>query len=77
MSFEVQERISDLRQYEDLVAALRLAVEATENYDKLGRVVMAILERGPETPDYNTGGLELLLILQREGKLTFEMTGDD
>lgn len=57
----------------DVIAALRLAVEATDDWDKLGQVAKAILEAGRETPEDNTGGLELLLRLHREGVLKFEV----
>lgn len=57
----------------DVIAALRLAVEATDDWDKLGQVTKAILEAGRETPSDNTGGLELLLRLHRSGVLKFEV----
>lgn len=76
MTSPVEERITDLRQYEDVIAALRLAVEATDDYEKLGRVVEAMLKEAPPTDDDNTGGLEFLLRLQRSGALKFQV-GDD
>lgn len=59
---------------EDAIAALRLAVVATEDYDKLGRVTEAILKEAPSTPERNTGGFELLLAMQRAGSLRFEVS---
>lgn len=57
----------------DVIAALRLAVEATDDWEKLGQVTKAILEAGTETPADNTGGVSLLLRLHREGVLKFEV----
>lgn len=64
------------QELEDVIAALRIAVEATEDWDKLGRVAKAIVDAAPETPGDNTGGLELIIDLNRDGKLRFQV-GDD
>lgn len=60
----------------DVIAALKIAVEATDDWAKLGQVTKAILDASRETPEDNTGGLELLLRLQREGSLMFEVSGN-
>lgn len=65
------------QELEDVIAALRIAVEATESWEKLGKVAKAIIETAPETPDDNQGGLEVLLELQRSGRLAFELDADD
>ena len=64
------------QELEDVIAALRLAVEATEDWERLGRVAKAIVDAAPETPGNNTGGLELIIDLQRAGTLRFEV-GDN
>lgn len=60
----------------DVIAALRIAVEATGDWEGLGKVARAILNAGRETPSTNTGGLDLLLALHREGVIRFEVGGD-
>lgn len=62
---------------QDVIAALRIAVEATDNWEKLGQVTRAILDAAPATPDDNTGGLELLLRLHRAGEIRFQVGDDD
>lgn len=57
----------------DVIAALRLAVEATDDWEKLGQVTKTILEAGMETPASNVGGVQLLLRLHRAGVLKFEV----
>lgn len=64
------------QELEDVIAALRIADEATDSHEKLGRVAHEILGAAPETPENNTGGLELLIDLQRKGALKFPV-GDD
>lgn len=59
---------------ENVIAALRLADEATEDHAKFGMVASKILETAPPTSDENRGGVELLLRLHREGALKFEVT---
>ena len=58
---------------ENVIAALRLAVEATSDYDALGRVAEEILKEAPATPESNTGGVELLLAMHRSGSLHFDV----
>lgn len=57
----------------DVIAALRIAAEATDDWEKLGQVTDAILKAAQDTPPGNTGGLELLLRLHRAGDLKFEV----
>lgn len=69
--------VTQAEQLTDVVAAIRIAVEATDNWEKLGKVAKAIVETAPDTPDDNTGGLELLMRLQRANTLVFELDCND
>lgn len=60
----------------DVIAALRIAKESTEDWEKFGKVAAVILEEAQETPPGNTGGVDLLLVLQRTGALRFDLDGD-
>lgn len=58
----------------DAVAALRLALEGCrDDYKRFGQIAEAILDKAPETPPTNRGGVDLLLGLHRAGKLKFEV----
>jgi hypothetical protein len=60
----------------DVIAALRLALEGTTDWEQFGQVANAILECAPDTPDNNYGGVRLLVKLHQEDKLQFELRGD-
>lgn len=63
---------ADLNQ--DAVAALRLALEGCrDDYERFGRIVELILDKAPETPGSNRGGVNLLIDLHSAGKLKFEV----
>jgi hypothetical protein len=61
----------------DVIAALRLAVEGTDDWEKLGQIASVILKTARDTPADNTGGVSLLLRLHREGRLRFDLTDAD
>lgn len=58
---------------EDVIAALRLAAEATQDAERFGRVAEVILKEASPTPDDNKGGVQLLVRLQQSGSLRFEV----
>lgn len=67
--------LSDVRATpEDVIAALRLAEVGTSDYKRFAQVALVLLRQAPDTPEENKGGVQLLLRLQREGHLEFEVT---
>jgi hypothetical protein len=66
--------MNDTVRNENVIAALRLARAATDDYEKFGRVAERILNEAAATSDTNSGGVELLLSLHKAGELVFEVS---
>lgn len=61
--------------FKNVIAALRLAEEATDSWERFGAVVSEILKWAPPTDA--TAGAEVLIAMQQEGLIEFSLVTVD